>query len=351
MASNNEINNNNNNNQFDTESQTSDRILLIRGTSLNCQRAELEIKRLILDTPMIITEEFYVPEYTCGRIIGRAGSNIKQIRNLTNVNIKIAERGKSVSNVKSSQLLVPIESAAMSTSNSYGSSSAQSLSYNSNSNALYKLITLSGSVEQIEHAKVIRVLSKFVHFLNIKREKQILISFKELIASKVREEEAFREKKKHSQRKRDNFKSLKNKFDDSNKSNSYEFAYEDVRYQSEQVEQNSEQFELSSEKQTTPTWTLNQNDALSQQMPAQIDLNEHLDSNNQVDVLMSAVADPTAFWVQVSDLSKSKLVQLVKKMSQFYSDNSNEESLLVKRKKRLLKSQISFIFFLLFHNL
>ncbi len=154
MASNDEINNNNNN-KLEAESQTSDRILLIRGTSLNCQRAELEIKRLILDTPMIITEEFYVPEYTCGRIIGRAGANIKQIRNLTNVNIKIAERGKSVSNVKKSQLLVPHETA-MSSSNSSDSLLAQSLPNRDNSNALYKLITLNGNVEQIEHAKVIK---------------------------------------------------------------------------------------------------------------------------------------------------------------------------------------------------
>jgi hypothetical protein len=165
----------------------------------------------------------------------------------------------------------------------------------------------------------------------------------------VREEETFREKKKHSQRKRDNFKSLKNKFDDNHKSNSYEFAYEDVRYQPEQVEQNSEQLELSSDKPTTttttPDWTLNQENAWSQQIPAQIHLNDYLDSNSQVDVLMSAVADPSAFWVQVSDLSKSKLVHLVKQMSQFYSNNLNDESLLVRREKRTILDKFSFIFF------
>ncbi len=146
----------------------------------------------------------------------------------------------------------------------------------------------------------------------------------------MREEEAFRDKKKQSQRKRDNFKNLKSKFEDKHKPSSYEFAYEDARYPSaEATTQSSDQVELSSEKQASSI--MNQQDwSSSRQTPAQIDLNDYLNSNNQVDVLVSAVADPTAFWIQVADLSRSKLTQLDKQMSEFYSEHSNEEHLLVK---------------------
>ncbi|CAF0784890.1 unnamed protein product [Brachionus calyciflorus] len=56
-----------------------DRILVIRGSNINVQRAEFEIKKFILDNPISITQDFYVPQYACGRIIGKGGQTIREI--------------------------------------------------------------------------------------------------------------------------------------------------------------------------------------------------------------------------------------------------------------------------------
>ena len=53
-----------------TTDDDSDKTLVIRGSNINIQHAELEIKKLILDMPMVLVEEYYVPDYACGKIIG-----------------------------------------------------------------------------------------------------------------------------------------------------------------------------------------------------------------------------------------------------------------------------------------
>jgi transcription antitermination factor NusA-like protein len=96
-------------------------------------KAELEIKRMILDMPRSLTQEFMVPDYACGRIIGRGGGNIKEISLMSNCKVMVHRESMSMENV----------------SNCRGSIGPIALNYE---NA--KLLSLSGSVEQIEMAKV-----------------------------------------------------------------------------------------------------------------------------------------------------------------------------------------------------
>lgn len=121
---------------------TTDRILVIRGSNVNVQRAEFDIKRMILEFPVSLTEEYYVPDYACGRIIGKGGATIREMTNMSNCRIKLLEKSTKQANSlisstdKSSQQLLSSDSQASLT------------------NYSKKMISISGSFEQIAFAKV-----------------------------------------------------------------------------------------------------------------------------------------------------------------------------------------------------
>lgn len=95
----------------------------------------MEIKKMILDLPMGLTEEFYVPDFACGRIIGRNGSNIKEMTMITNCKINLRDRinQTTLNNPKVTDLV----------------------SIDDSSDVKKKVISLTGSFEQICHAKVL----------------------------------------------------------------------------------------------------------------------------------------------------------------------------------------------------
>ena len=110
--------------------------MLIRGSNVDVQKAELEIKRMILDMPVCLTEDYYVPDYACGRIIGKCGSTIKELSNLSNCKIKIVDRIKS--------------------SNSFNDVNNDcKMLVESNFSFGKKLVSITGAAEQIQKAKVL----------------------------------------------------------------------------------------------------------------------------------------------------------------------------------------------------
>ena len=84
-----------------------------------------------------LTEEYYIPEYVCGRIIGKGGSSIKEICSASNCKVKLHDKIRNSSS--SDDLNADLEMLG---------------ACESNVNASKKLITLTGTSEQIAHAKV-----------------------------------------------------------------------------------------------------------------------------------------------------------------------------------------------------
>ena len=97
--------------------------------------AEMEIKKIILDMPVGLTEEFYVPDFACGRIIGRGGSSIKEMQMISNCKINLSDKinPATLKNPKVTDLFSIDESTEVKR----------------------KVIALTGSFEQICHAKVL----------------------------------------------------------------------------------------------------------------------------------------------------------------------------------------------------
>lgn len=114
-----------------------ERILLIRGSNTDAQYAELEIKRLILEMPIELTEEYYVPDYACGRIIGKGGANIREMSQISSCRIKLTDQ---VFNLDSGKSVYSITDET------------------SDDNFRKKLITITGNTEQIAYAKVNNVI-------------------------------------------------------------------------------------------------------------------------------------------------------------------------------------------------
>lgn len=114
-----------------------EKTIVIRGSNINAQQAELEIKRLILDIPIVLTEEYYVPDYACGRIIGKGGANIREISQASNCRVKLNDKIFHSDNHKQISDLV----TQGPTEDSFSK----------------KTITISGSVEQISCAKVFKL--------------------------------------------------------------------------------------------------------------------------------------------------------------------------------------------------
>lgn len=123
---------------------------------------------MILECPINLTEEYYVPDYACGRIIGRNGTTIKEISNVSSCKIKLHDRAGK--NSESSNNISNLVSSA---------------------NQTNKLITITGSFERIAFAKVFEInkISNILYLYNF------LLILKELIISKIKEEDEFREKR------------------------------------------------------------------------------------------------------------------------------------------------------------
>ena len=75
------------------ETDKSDKIVVIRGLNVNVAKAEMEIKRFIFEMPTTRTEEYFIPENICGKIIGRGGANIRDMTKKSNCKIKLNDKG------------------------------------------------------------------------------------------------------------------------------------------------------------------------------------------------------------------------------------------------------------------
>lgn len=106
------------------EDADTERILLIRGSSGNVQKAELEIRRLLADLPVALNEDYLIPDYACGRIIGRGGATIRELCMMSKCRIKLQDNLTHLNRLGNVNI------------------------------ANKRLITITGSVEQIETAKV-----------------------------------------------------------------------------------------------------------------------------------------------------------------------------------------------------
>ena len=54
----------------DAPADGDDRIVIVRGTHMSAQQAELEVKQIIAAQPPIVTDNIVVPDRSVGRIIG-----------------------------------------------------------------------------------------------------------------------------------------------------------------------------------------------------------------------------------------------------------------------------------------
>lgn len=79
-----------------TTNQDQDRMVVIRGNTESAQNAELLIRKIIADMPVIITEEIFVPSRALGRIIGRNGETVKSMSRSSKAKI-IIERTRDES--------------------------------------------------------------------------------------------------------------------------------------------------------------------------------------------------------------------------------------------------------------
>lgn len=249
-----------------TTDDDSDKTLVIRGSNINIQHAELEIKKLILDMPMVLVEEYYVPDYACGKIIGRGGSSIKEISKTSNCKIKLTDRMYSQKKTKNNGKLITqiTESSSTETIN----------------RSQTKIVTLSGSNEEI-------------------------LSAKDLIIAKIKEEDANREKRNKNNR---------HKQTNSNNDTNYREAQSQPVSSSTSFETNKD-MPINNETEETEI------NVRLMDLPKVQELEPYL-KNNTVDIFVSAVAHPQAFWVQVISESSVKLEKLLQEMNEIYENNS-----------------------------
>lgn len=60
-------------------SESEERIVLIQGEREKAKRAEILVKKIIAEQPVIRTEEIFIPQRACGRIIGKGGQTIRHM--------------------------------------------------------------------------------------------------------------------------------------------------------------------------------------------------------------------------------------------------------------------------------
>lgn len=61
------------------EGENAERIVLIQGEREKAKRAEILVKKIIAEQPVIKTENIFVPQRACGRIIGKGGQTIRHM--------------------------------------------------------------------------------------------------------------------------------------------------------------------------------------------------------------------------------------------------------------------------------
>ncbi|XP_049801128.1 tudor and KH domain-containing protein homolog [Schistocerca nitens] len=71
------------------EEEIYNRICEIRGMPEAAEKARLMIRNIIMNQPLITTRETFVPESACGRIIGKNGTNIRNISSASSARIQI----------------------------------------------------------------------------------------------------------------------------------------------------------------------------------------------------------------------------------------------------------------------
>jgi len=59
------------------------RTVVVKGEREKARKAEFLIKKIISEQPKILTEEYYVPQKCCGRIIGRGGMTIRHLSKIS----------------------------------------------------------------------------------------------------------------------------------------------------------------------------------------------------------------------------------------------------------------------------
>lgn len=59
--------------------ESEERIVLIQGEREKTKRAEILVKKIIAEQPVIKTEDIFVPQRACGRIIGKGGQTIRHM--------------------------------------------------------------------------------------------------------------------------------------------------------------------------------------------------------------------------------------------------------------------------------
>jgi predicted RNA-binding protein YlqC (UPF0109 family) len=67
---------------FDETPQTETektRTVVIKGEREKAKKAEMMIKKVISDQPKVLTVDYFIPQKSCGRVIGRGGSTIKHL--------------------------------------------------------------------------------------------------------------------------------------------------------------------------------------------------------------------------------------------------------------------------------
>ena len=223
--------------------------------------------------PVVLTEEYYVPEYCCGRIIGRGGANIKEMSLISNCKIKLTDRKPSKHASVASDLL-----------------NSTSCELNASQR---KIIALSGSVEQIASAK-------------------------NLILSKIKEEEAIRERRANNN----------NKFKQPNYNN----------YSTSSISNgcNNKQETTVSTSTSPPTESIAPKQL---PLPPPIDIESLLDENKCMNVYISAVAHPYAFWVQVVNEDSPQLDKQIDDLNEYYKKNANCSFVSI---QNLMKIQLKF---------
>jgi len=110
-----------------------EKTFVIRGSSVNVQQAELEIKKFISDTGRLLTEEYFIPDYAVGRIIGKNGTIIREMSRASNCLIKFSSSGKSKPGKECANIVESMDEMKSSEK---------------------KVISFSGNAENISSAKV-----------------------------------------------------------------------------------------------------------------------------------------------------------------------------------------------------
>ena len=64
-----------------------ERIVLIQGEREKAKRAEILVKKIIAEQPVLRTEEVFIPQRACGRIIGKGGQTIRNMSSISGEDI------------------------------------------------------------------------------------------------------------------------------------------------------------------------------------------------------------------------------------------------------------------------